>query len=66
MARTLAIIRSSSPVDVEDRLVFADAALAVADHDVSDAWSRDIMERVARDEMTGDEAVAAIRRHFQG
>jgi hypothetical protein len=49
-----------------DRVAFADAALALAGHEVTDPALRAIVEQVARDELTGDEAVAAIRRHVQG
>mgnify|MGYP000053024816 CR=1 FL=1 len=49
-----------------DRVAFADAALAVAGHEVADPVLRAIVEQAARDELTGDEAVAAIRRHVQG
>ncbi|WP_435080186.1 antitoxin VbhA family protein [Clavibacter michiganensis] len=51
---------------VADRLAFADAALALAGHEVSDPALRAILERAARHEITGDEAVAEIRRHIQG
>lgn len=47
-------------------IAFADAALALAGHQVTDLSVRDLMSRVARDEMTGDQAVAALRRHVQG
>jgi hypothetical protein len=53
-------------VDVAAAVAFVDAALAVAGHEVTDPWSRELMERVARREITGDEAVAEIRRRFQG
>jgi hypothetical protein len=33
---------------------------------VADPAVRDLMGRLARDEMTGDQAVAALRRHIQG
>ncbi len=49
-----------------DRVAFADAALALVGHEVNDPALRAIVERAARDELTGDEAVAAIRRHVQG
>lgn len=51
---------------VDERLTFADAALALAGHEVTDPQLRDILEQAARHELTGDEAVAAIRRHVQG
>lgn len=48
------------------RIAFADAALALAGHQVTDPVVRGLMGRVARDEMTGEQAVAALRRHVQG
>lgn len=64
MARTIAAVRATTEAD--DRLAFADAALAVAGHEVTDSTLRGIVERQARHELTGDEARAAIRRHVQG
>lgn len=52
--------------DVDDRVAFADAALALAGHEVTDPTLRGLMERVASNELTADEAVAAMRRHVQG
>lgn len=51
---------------VEDRLAFADAALALAGHEVTDPTIRTLMVRVATDELTAVEAVAEMRRHVQG
>lgn len=65
MTRSTTIPRAAI-VEAEDRVAFADAALAVAGHQVTDPAVRDLMGRVARDEMTGDQAVAALRRHIQG
>jgi hypothetical protein len=50
---------------VAEAMAFVDAALAVAGHEITDPWSRELMERVARREVTGDQAVAEIRRRFQ-
>ncbi len=50
----------------EDRLAFADAALAVAGHEVTDPVLRAILERAARGDLTGDEARDEIRSHVQG
>lgn len=55
-----------TPAQVAGRLAYADAALALAGHEVTDEWSRNVLERAARHEISGDEAVAEIRRHFQG
>ena len=57
---------SAEDARVADRLAFADAALALAGHEVSDPALRAILERATRHEITGDEAVAEIRRHIQG
>ncbi|WP_454111229.1 hypothetical protein [Leifsonia shinshuensis] len=56
------------PTDAEVayRIAFADAALALAGHEITDSWSRELLERHARHEITGDEARAAILKHFQG
>lgn len=60
---TVAPARAVTP---EERIAFADAALAVAGHQITDPVCRDILARVAHAEMTGDEAVTAIRRYVQG
>ncbi|PDQ36441.1 MAG: hypothetical protein B5766_00710 [Candidatus Lumbricidophila eiseniae] len=65
MARTITATRPT-PAEVDERLAFADAALAVAGHEVTDPTLRGIVERAARHELTGDEARVAIRRHVQG
>ncbi len=65
MARTTTIARTAE-TEARERIAFADAALALAGHQVTDSAVRDLMGRVARDEMTGDQAVAALRRHIQG
>ncbi|WP_103064048.1 hypothetical protein [Actinomyces qiguomingii] len=52
--------------EVQERIAFADAALALAGHEVTDPFVRDLVIRVARGEMTGDEAVGVARRHIQG
>lgn len=46
-----------SPEEVERRVTFADAAMRLAGHDVSEEW-RELSRRVAAEELTGDEAVA--------
>ncbi|GAB1646858.1 hypothetical protein [Krasilnikovia sp. MM14-A1259] len=65
MARTMAVARPVS-AEVDERLAFADAALALAGHEVTDPALREIVERAAHQELTGDDAIAAIRRHVQG
>jgi len=49
-----------------ESLAFADAALALAGHQVTDPVLLEISERAAREEITSEEAVAAIRRHVIG
>lgn len=65
MARTINDIRSAPSV-IDEHLAFADAALALAGHEVTDPALRAILESAAQHELTGDEAVAEIRRHVQG
>ncbi|WP_295125071.1 hypothetical protein [uncultured Leifsonia sp.] len=65
MAHAIATARPTQ-ADVDERLAFADAALALAGHEVTDPELRAILERQARHELTGDEAREAIRRHVQG
>lgn len=48
------------------RIAFADAALAVAGHEVTDPTLRTVMKRVAQGELSGDAAIAAMRQHIQG
>lgn len=49
---------------LEKNLMFADAALALAGHEATDPEWRGVLEQTARHEVTGDEAIAAIRRHL--
>lgn len=65
MARTTPAIRPTE-AEVRDRMAFADAALALARHEVADPTLRALLERVARNELTGNEARDAMRRHVQG
>lgn len=51
--------------DDAGRFALVDAALAPVGHEVTDAWSRDLFERIARREVSEDEAVAALCRRFQ-
>jgi hypothetical protein len=48
-----------APVEVEQRLAFADAALALAGHEVTDPELRELRRRAIRGEMTTDAAIAA-------
>lgn len=51
---------------VREHLAFADAALALGGHEVTDPVLRTILERAARHEITSEEAIVEIRRHVQG
>ncbi|MEA5117247.1 MAG: hypothetical protein VB036_06470 [Propionicimonas sp.] len=64
MAREAAVRQ----VDVRaaGRMAFADAALAVAGHEVTDPMLRALAESAARHEMSSEDAIAAARRHVQG
>ncbi|MCJ1674859.1 MULTISPECIES: hypothetical protein [unclassified Rathayibacter] len=52
--------------EIDRHLLFAEAALALGGHEVEDPALRAIIGRAARRELTGDEAIAAIRRRVQG
>ena len=56
----------SATLEPQDRVAFADAALSLAGHSITDPAVRDLMNCVARDELTGDQAIVALRRHIQG
>ncbi|WP_426765026.1 helix-turn-helix domain-containing protein [Pseudarthrobacter sp. 1G09] len=47
-------------------LLFADAALALAGHEITDPALRGVVDGAARYQLTTDEALAAIRLHVQG
>ena len=64
MARTIASKRVSRTP--EEHVAHADAALAAAGHQVTDPTTRALAARVARGEISGDEAVELFRRHVQG
>ena len=49
-----------------EKLAFARAALALAGHEVTDLALRNILEQQACDNLTGEQARAAIRKHVQG
>lgn len=50
--------------EVARRIAFADAALAVAGHQVTDPKLRELTRRVAAEELTGDEAVRLAMAHI--
>lgn len=66
MASKTSTVARTQTAKADARIGFTDAALALAGHQIIDPAVRDLMGRVARDEMTGDQAVAALRRHVQG
>lgn len=49
--------------EVERRIGFARAGSALAGHEVTDTVARDLVRRVAAEELTGDEAVALLKDH---
>ena len=64
-------LRSHPPARLASRkvrkgLLFADAALALAGHEITDPALRGVVEGAARHQLTTDEALAAIRLHVQG
>lgn len=64
-----AVTPRSTLVDEEvvaERMAFVDGAMGAAGHQVTDPAVRSLVERVARNEMTGDQAVEALRHHVQG
>ena len=68
MAKSAATTPTPAPLDARaaESLAFADAALNLAGHQVTDPVLRDLLERAARNEISGDEARDAMRRHIQG
>lgn len=56
----------ASSAEVEEHVAFADAALSLAGHAITDPVLRDLMVCVARGEMSAEEAVVAMRCHVQG
>ena len=55
-----------SQAEVDKRLSFARAALGVAGHEVTDPVLKDLLDQVAREEITAEQAVAEARHHIQG
>jgi hypothetical protein len=67
MARSTAVTDSVDVEgDAERRIAFADAALALAGHQVSDPRLNDLIARQARGELSGDEARELGRKHILG
>jgi hypothetical protein len=65
MVRVLTSAKQGT-ISAADRVSFADAALAAAGHEVVDPALRSLVAQAARHEISGDQAIAAIRRHVQG
>lgn len=65
MARTVASARVVES-DAKERIAFADAALALAGHQVTDPILNDLAARQARGELSGEEARHLGRRHISG
>ncbi|RLP79221.1 hypothetical protein D9V34_15565 [Mycetocola lacteus] len=49
--------------DAIEHVAFADAALALAGHELSDPVLRALLEQVARGKLSGDAAVSEMRRN---
>lgn len=52
--------------DVRERIAFADAALALAGHEVTDPYLNDLAARQARGELSGEEARQLGLQHITG
>ncbi len=65
MARTTTSARVAE-TDARERIAFADAALALAGHQVTDPYLNDLAARQARGELSGEEARQLGRRHIAG
>lgn len=61
MIRTSSKQSTHTPDELMD---FADGALGAAGHEVTDPTMRELLERVARREITAEEAVAKARDHY--
>lgn len=55
---------AADEADVERAMSFADAALGVAGHEVTDPTLRELSRNVARGELGGDEAVKRAVAHI--
>lgn len=51
--------------EVEDYLLFCDAVLGLAGHEVRDEQTREVARRVARGEISGDEAAKLVIDGFR-
>lgn len=51
-------------VEAKRRMQFADAALAMAGHEVTDRTLHELSSRVAADAMSADDAIAAGTTHL--
>lgn len=57
--------RDTEP-DAQERIAFADAALALAGHQVTDPYLNDLAARQARGELSGEEARQLGLQHITG
>lgn len=60
------VLERDAEARVREHMAFADAMLAVAGHEVKDPVVRGLAERVGRHDISGDQAIAMLRRHIQG
>ena len=56
----------TTSAEAEEHVAFTDAALALAGHSVADPVLRDLMTRVAKGEVSADDAVVTMRCRVQG
>ncbi|MFZ4842832.1 hypothetical protein [Mycetocola saprophilus] len=62
-AEAAELAETASATEAAVHVAFADAALALAGHELSDPVLRALLERVARGELDASVAVAEMRRH---
>ncbi|WP_187978428.1 hypothetical protein [Mycetocola sp. JXN-3] len=62
-AEAAELAETASATEAAVHFAFADAALALAGHELSDPVLRALLERVARGELDASAAVAEMRRH---
>lgn len=55
-----------TPQEAADRLAFANAALALAGHEITDPYLNEVAQRFARGEITVEEANELGRHHIRG
>lgn len=65
MTRAIATARTTQ-ADVDERMAFADAALAVAGHEITDPELRALGDARARGELSGEDFRSEARRRILG